>query len=672
MKRNEQNNPFNKILLSILIVLLPILSTSLTLDPNLHLQFISLTVLVLVFWIGIVFKKKGLSIQNTTVFYFLIIFILFIAYSILSVLISNNHADAIFFFSKYVLFFLLTISFLYFESPDNLFQTISRSAVVLSIIILIPAYFQLIELIKEKELIIPLSTYNIDSLFPHRNLFSEMLLLAVSFSVYSFFNDKSYWKYAGIISFNFSLFMLIVLSNRASWIGLIAIGISVLIILLIKKQVFNANKSRNIFIINTAIIALVSYLFLSAFSDTTSLKSHTLNTLNYSQGSTKDRLELWTRTIKMIAEKPVFGGGLGSWEIDMLKYGNKGLMSENNTTFYQRPHNDFLWIAAEQGIIGVIFYISLFAILIISLLKTLLSKNGKHDTSQLLVILSVTVGFGIISLFSFPIERISHNIMLFTSWGLFLSIMNTKSDRNLKKGNLFKGFNYYPVFILIFILFIGFIRINSEIHTKNAILAKKASMFQKCINEISKAESFFYTIDATSVPLNWYSGLAYFKLRNYNKSAEEFQKALHINPYHIYTLNDYAGSLTKINQNEKAIELYTMAMAIAPNFQEPKLNLCALYFNEGKYNDAFRILKTTDTNSTSERYQKTVTAIIRKIVDEDLKTGQPNPEFLHLYQNQLTNYNFFKELLCNAIKYNLDANKLIIQSTDILNKNFKK
>lgn len=671
MALTTTNNSIEKILIVVLIVLIPILSTNLTLDPELHLQFISLTVLLTGFWLVKLFKKTGIIVQNKTVFYFLIIYILFIAYSMLSVLISNNHADAVFFFSKYVLFFLLTAAFLCFKNPENIFRTVARSAVVLTLIILVPAYFQLIDMINEKELIIPLSTYNIDSLFPHRNLFAEMLLLTIPFSAYIFFTERNFWKYSGIIGFNFSLFMLIVLSNRASWLGLITIALSVLIILLIKKQLFNFNKLKTFFVINTAALVLVSYLFLTGFSDASSLKSHTLNSLDYTQGSTKDRIELWSRTVKMIAEKPVFGGGLGSWEIDMLKYGNKGLMSENNTTFYQRPHNDFLWIAAEQGIIGFIFYFSLFAIIIVSLLKMIFSKNHNLQANQLLVILSVTLSFIIISIFSFPIERINHAILLYTCWGLLLSMMNTKPDRTFKNENLFKGFNYYPVFILIFILLIGLIRINSEIHTKNAILAKKASRFQKSINEINKAESIFYTIDATSAPINWYSGLAYFKLGNYTQSAEEFQKALLINPYHIYTLNDYAGSLTKLNQNEKAIELYNRAVAIAPNFQEPKLNLCALYFNEAKYKDAFRILKTTDTADTTERYRKTVTLIIRKILDEDLKDVKPEKDFMLLYQKEHSNYNFYKELLINAKKLNLQPNELIIQSTGILIKKFK-
>ena len=84
--------------------------------------------------------------------------------------------------------------------------------------------------------------------------------------------------------------------------------------------------------------------------------------MTFDQGSTKDRLELWTRTIQLIKEKPLFGHGLSDWKIEMLKYGNKGLVSEDNNTFYQRPHNDFLWIMSETGIIGILLYVAVFII----------------------------------------------------------------------------------------------------------------------------------------------------------------------------------------------------------------------------------------------------------------------------------------------------------------------
>jgi O-antigen ligase len=662
MKLPAQKTYIEKTGILLLIVLIPILRTDKTLDPNLHLQYISLTVLLTVFWFMMHLKEKELIIRDNTVFVFLSIYLLFLTYSLLSAGISINLADGIFVYTKYLLFFLLLLTILFIKNSDNLFSTVSRSAVILSTVVIIPAFYQLINLIKDKELIIPLSTYSIFSLFPHRNLFSEIVLLILPFSVYSYFSERSFWKFSGIICFDFALFLLIVLSNRASWLGLVTVGITVIIILLIKKKVFNFQKQKVIFLTHMVVIVLISCLFLFNYSDTTSLRSHTLNTLDFKQGSTKDRVELWTRTIKLIGEKPLFGGGLESWKINMLSYGNEGLVSENNTTFYQRPHNDFLWVAAEQGIIGFILYSLLFIFMLISLLKTLFAEKDKQLTNQLLVIVSVTMSFLVFSLFSFPKERISHNILLFTSWGLFLHIMNSRSEINAKRNIRLKGRNYFILLILVILFFIGIMRIYGEMHTKKAILAKKNSRFQKCITEINKAESFFYKIDETSTPLNWYAGLAYFKLKEYGIAAEKFEMAMQDNPYHIYVLNDYAGSLVKTNQKEKAITYYNKALAIAPNFLEPKLNLCAIYYTDGKYEEAYRILKSTDIENTSERYLKTVSVIVKRIIDVQIKTRQPSSDFIHLYQRYQDNYTFYKTILANAKKLDLPMNELLEQA----------
>jgi O-antigen ligase len=659
MKPNSQNSLIERIFIVILIVFVPVLGTDKTLDPGLHLQFVSLTLLLLGLWITFSYRKKELNIRSNIVLSFFIIYSVLLLYSIISIIISNNIADGIFFFTKYVLFFILTISFLYFRNSDDLFNMVSRSAILLSLIVVFPACYQLFELIKEKELIIPSGTYQIYSLLPHRNLLSEILVLTLPFSAYAFFSEKNYWKYIGITSFNLSLLLIIILSNRASWLSAISISILVIFILFIKRQGFIFDRVKKFFAANTFIILILSYLFLIGFSDSSGVKSHALNSLDFTNGSTKDRIELWSRTSKMISEKPILGGGLGSWKINILKFGNKGLVSENNTTFYQRPHNDFLWVAAEQGIIGFVLYFLLFVLIFAALIKTLLSKKDNLMNNQLLVILSVTTGFIIFSLFSFPKERISHNIILFAAWGLFLNMINSASHADSKKTVSFRNAGYFLTGILIIISFIGFARINAEIHTKKAIIAKRNSRFQRCIYEIDQAESFFYRMDETSTPLKWYSGLSYFRLQNYEKAVKEFEIALRINPYHIYTLNDYAGSLTKINQNNKAIEFYNKSISIAPNFPETKLNLCALYFNNHNYSEAFRVLKTMDVNSTSERYIKTVTVIINKLIGDEYKTSHPEPGFYLKFQKEKNNFNFYRQILSAAVKYDLQPNELI-------------
>ncbi len=667
----SKNKPVEWILPVILIGLIPILSTSKTLDPNQAIQFIALTFWLLITWFVFRSQKKEFLIKNRILLVYFAVHLLFIVFSIVSVAISNNRSDAVIFFSKYVLFFLLISSFQFFQKPESLFKIVAVTAAVVSILISIPAYFQLFELIKQKELIIPSSTYSISSLLPHRNLLSEILVFTIPFTAFLFFSENKYQKITGIAGFNLAVFLILILSNRASWLSVAVVIIAILLLSAVRGKFRQVSKPAKFIIANTLIIFIAGYLFLSVYSDNSSLKSHTLSSLDYTKGSTKDRIGLWSRTLKLVSEKPVAGAGLGSWKINMLKYGNQGLVSENNTTFYQRPHNDFLWVAAEQGIIGFILYALLFIVILFYLLKALISKNDDSHFKQLLVILSVTLIFIVFSLFSFPKERISHNIFLFAGWGIFLNIMNTRQETAFRKITPLKGGYYSTLVILILILFIGIIRINGEIHAKKAILARKESKFQKCINEINKGESFLYRMDETSTPLCWYSGISYFRLNEYEKANAQFESAIQINPYHIYSLSDYASSLAKLNQTEKAIEFYNKAIAIAPNFLDPKLNLCALYFKEGNYSQALEILKTTDVETTSERYKKTVTVIIQKIIEKELKTTQPFEGFLYLYHKEYNNYSFYKELLRNAKSSDLHADELIIHSQPIFSNSLK-
>lgn len=79
----------------------------------------------------------------------------------------------------------------------------------------------------------------------------------------------------------------------------------------------------------------------------------TINDINaFSQGQhiSDDgiRLEMYSVTTKMIAEKPWTGHGIATWPSQYQKHA-KGLLSEKTRT----PHNDYLFYAAEIGLIGL-------------------------------------------------------------------------------------------------------------------------------------------------------------------------------------------------------------------------------------------------------------------------------------------------------------------------------
>ena len=96
----------------------------------------------------------------------------------------------------------------------------------------------------------------------------------------------------------------------------------------------------------------------------------------------------------------------------VLNYGHQGLETENNLTFHQRPHNDFIWILSEQGIVGLLMYLILVLIILSSLTKLILKTNDKSQKLFYFFALYAYVGYLIFSCFSFPKERIEHQIIL--------------------------------------------------------------------------------------------------------------------------------------------------------------------------------------------------------------------------------------------------------------------
>ena len=70
----------------------------------------------------------------------------------------------------------------------------------------------------------------------------------------------------------------------------------------------------------------------------------------------------------------------------------------------------------------------------------------------------------------------------------------------------------------LFIIYIGYVRYNSEIHSNNAIKLKQKGNWNYVVKAIDKAYSkMFYEIDNTSTPLLWYRGVAYFSTKNYEQ-----------------------------------------------------------------------------------------------------------------------------------------------------------
>lgn len=636
-----------------LILVVPLLFSTQLLDRGLLIRFLGLQIFMLIIVIAN-FKSsnshKVTSYTNLTIAYFI-----FAVYSLFRLLFGHINGDSIFDVIKIISFFSLFIIILTNYSYAELKSSFLGSIGVLGIIISLWGMIELGLVLQNGKLSIPLDTYQIKLTFGHRNLYSQLLFFVLPFLLYlSIFSKNKLKKTVFQITTSTIIFLLIILSNRASWLSLVLAFTTVISLILFKKSLIN-NKFRQVILI-LGISLISSLLFFNFFTKTIEAKSHLVSISNPNDGSGKDRIELWKRSLKIIEDRPFFGEDPASWKIEMLKYGNKGLVSEDNITFYQRPHNDFLWIASEYGLLGLVFYSLIFILTFVSLIKQIINDVEKNTRVFKLSILFSLVGFIVYSFLSFPHERIIHNLILAVLFALIV-----KGDKNPFYLKNLKFYNIVYLLLIMGSLYFGAMRYISEYHARKAIFAKNRGDYNTVINEVQKVNTSIYPMDPLSTPLYWYEGLAFYTKGDYINAQKLFKNAYAINPYHVHILNNLASSNIKNNNVEEGIDFYKKTLKIYPDFEETKFNLCAAYFNNNEADTALIYLNEIHPKTENPKYKTFIKAIAYNIIKDELVKLGRDEEIQYLPKDEMWYYNLY----LNSKKENISIKKYIFDNLEI-------
>lgn len=657
-----------------------ILFSHLTIDPVLLPRFVSLSAFLIVFIVFLFFSDQ-FSVQINI---FFILFLAYIFYSSITVLYSINKADALFEVSKQILFFSVIYTFtIFYKDNKRIIKNFSKIISIINLIILIIGLYQIFS-IEVKIGFSHINMYHIKSVFANKNIFAEIILLFFPISLYSFLYGNKLFKLTGIINIIFNLFFIIILLSRSSWVAFassIFVTSLFLILFLLKylKKIIKRFAHKKITWISIFSFIAVIIISVSLYSKKDSIETFEKQISTFTdikRINTEDRIQLWKKTILLIKENPVLGKGLSSWKIEILKYGNHNLHSEDNKTFYQRPHNDYLWILAEQGLIGLLLYISLFFILFYYIIK-IIKKTDKEENKIFFILISwILFSFMLISVFSFPKERIEHNIFLSLISALIIIYYNKQKTKKLLilNNNQIKKTLFILLPFIIFSFFIGIIRIKGEFYLKKAFYSRAENNYQNTVKNINKSNSIFYRSDPFSTPLIWYEGEANFLLKNYNTAFLNFKTAYKENPYHIHVLNNLASCYELKQNHSEALKYYKKALNIAPGFEESLLNICAVYYNIGESDTAFYYLNKVDTSSKNIKYQQFMYPVLYSKINSILMNTEnitQKKNLLKIQNNENQTKNIYLKSIKNKIDFKkqlfLDINSIIKQDR-IINK----
>jgi O-antigen ligase len=267
-------------------------------------------------------------------------------------------------------------------------------------------------------------SYNVflNGFFPNRNITAAVYLYQLPFLIYILIISKSNLVkiISGLSCFSL-VYMIFLMSARTSYVILTVLLIFYLLIFII-----SANKKTISFFGVFSITLVLSFVF-STYSlglDNSAHAVNRINTIDFEEESTNTRLRYYQYGIEQIIKNPIFGVGLGNWKIESIERDKENIIS------YIIPytmHNDFLEVGAELGVLGIVFYLSIFIFALIKLYRHFL-KN-KSDP-YLMALISFFIVYIVDANINFPFIRASQQFYLALFLSLTLYIKNISYEDN--------------------------------------------------------------------------------------------------------------------------------------------------------------------------------------------------------------------------------------------------
>ena len=572
-----------------------LISSPLALDQQLSIRYLilGLTLASCFFFFLKEIKTAKLQADVFTVSYGLYIF-----WTLCSNFWANTVSESLFASGRDLLGFLSLACCHKLLVNDEVYfkKGIRYTIIVCSVIVLIVSVFQIIK----AGTVSHENMYQVTGLNGHKNLLGSFLFLSLIFLLINTGVSKSV-EILSVVLIAATIGLLLILQSKAVWAALLIVPA---VFFLFPKNHSGANSKKSVFqlvILNLVFLMAVLFLLPVLLDYLGSLiKGGSLSAV-------EERIQLWKKTLSIIRDHTWFGVGAGNWPVHFPDQTLRGIWrAEDLNVTFQRPHNDVLWIISETGLIGAFFYF----FSLISLLVPGLGSSNK----QTKLLAGFLAGYLLIAFCDFPRERIEHVLLL--------NILLAFIYHELKKENSVYTFgsippgSLYPLAGLLLsalLAVFGYLRQEGEYYTNELYEARTLNQADLMIKNGELANSFVYRTDPFTVPLAWYMGNAKASQNELEEAAHYFEEARQLTPYNRHVLNDLASAYSLINKNETAISLYRETLRISPRFDDPALNLTAIYINNKEFAKAQNCLDSLKHDSDRRSgYQKLLNEIKSK------------------------------------------------------------
>jgi len=615
------------ILIGFIILFLPVFHLSEALDYELMPRLFALSLFLLIYLPFIFLQKSNridLGILRNKIFLVLLGYFLI---TVVSILFALNYKESYFDVFKTFAFLSLTTALaIVFSNTENWYSNLPKFVVVASFVAFAVGFAQYIDKVilgtsaflpDGREII-----YEVKGIMAHKNQYAISLMLMLPFLGFGIYQNKKGWRWASVAAFVLLMVMIVLLKTRSAWAGILLSTLTTVVITsLFPKKFGISTKTRNIVASATIIILIAGGTFINVAGKKNpwSFYGKLRSIASPKADNNVFRLKIWKLTTIMISDHPLTGVGAGNWKIHSAKYYNRyNINFEKKQLNWLRPHNDFLWVFAEKGILGILLFLSIFGFTIYYIIKILFSDVQLDQKILTLFLLSGLICYLTVSFFSFPLERINQQVYL----ALILASVTTIYHSTIEGKNPLrnKKIILYPTLvILVMSVIYSSAMLDLEFKVRKTRNAMVQADWRVMLREAQTLPTTFRTLDSEAVPIKSYEADAYSKLGETIKSRDAYIEALKAHPTKINIMNNLGKNYYEMGDYLKAEEMFLRALEILPEYKKALINLSTTYYQMGKYYKTLKTLQKIPWNKRDDTIKRNIKAVKQALKEKKEK-----------------------------------------------------
>lgn len=314
------------------------------------------------------------------------------------------------------------------------------------------------------------------------------------------------------------------------------------------------------------------------------------------------RLLVWRLTADMIGEHPLTGVGAGNFPVRIQEYyDTPGIdLSVLQADNWLRPHNDFLQVFAEKGILGLIAFLAIFVVACGSLVSTI-----RHATDAWNARLAVFLGMAfaaylVCSGFDFPLERVSHQVTLAVLLAAATVLRRESLPRPSPARPLAEPTSIVTPLRVVSVgvavgLTLGLTWTAIALEQERGVVAARDALdtrdWATAMARAQQAATPWKTLDPGGAPVAFFEGLARMQQGDLDGATACLERARRHNPNRLFVLNNLGILYAAAERYDDAIECFALAAARYPHQPEGVTNLAGCYLDVGQPTAAIALLE---------------------------------------------------------------------------------